>query len=125
MPGRSRSVTALTVYALLVVGYLMLPIAVVILFSFNAPEGRFNYVWEGFTLDNWVNWNAVLGIQDALITSLEVGLLATVVATALGTLIAMAIVRHRFAGVGRRTCSSSCRCRRRRSSSVRRCSRSS
>ena len=91
---------ALTVYALAVVGYLMLPIAVVILFSFNAPAGRFNYVWEGFTLDNWANWNDVLGIEDALITSIEVGLLATAVATALGTLMAMAIVRHHFVGRG-------------------------
>jgi spermidine/putrescine transport system permease protein len=91
---------ALTVYALLVVGYLMLPIAVVILFSFNKPTGRFNYVWEQFTFDNWAHWNAVLGIQDAIVTSLEVGLLATVVATALGTLIAMAIVRHHFVGRG-------------------------
>jgi spermidine/putrescine transport system permease protein len=91
---------ALTVYALLAVGYLMLPIAVVILFSFNKPAGRFNYVWDEFTFDNWLNWNAVLGIQDAIVTSLEVGLLATVVATALGTLIAIAIVRHRFVGRG-------------------------
>jgi len=91
---------ALTVYALLVVAYLMLPIAVVILFSFNKPTGRFNYVWEQFTFDNWVHWNAVLGIQDAIITSLEVGLLATVVATALGTLMAIAIVRHHFVGRG-------------------------
>ena len=91
---------ALTVYALLVIGYLMLPIAVVILFSFNKPAGRFNYVWEEFTLDNWANWNAVLGIQDAIVTSLQVGLLATVVATALGTLIALAIVRHHFTGRG-------------------------
>jgi spermidine/putrescine transport system permease protein len=91
---------ALTVYALLVIGYLMLPIAVVILFSFNKPAGRFNYVWEEFTLDNWANWNAVLGIQDAIVTSLQVGLLATIVATALGTLIAMAIVRHHFTGRG-------------------------
>ena len=91
---------ALAVYALLVVGYLMLPIAVVILFSFNHPTGRFNYIWNEFTFDNWINWNSVLGIQDAIITSLEVGLLATVVATALGTLIAMAIVRHHFVGRG-------------------------
>jgi spermidine/putrescine transport system permease protein len=91
---------ALTVYALLVIAYLMLPIAVVILFSFNNPTGRFNYVWEEFTFDNWINWNSVLGIQDAIITSLEVGLLATTVATALGVLIAMAIVRHRFVGRG-------------------------
>jgi len=91
---------ALTVYALLVVGYLMLPIAVVILFSFNKPTGRFNYVWEEFTFDNWIHWNSVLGIQDAVVTSLEVGLVSTVVATALGTFIALAIVRHRFVGRG-------------------------
>jgi spermidine/putrescine transport system permease protein len=91
---------SLTVYAVLVCIYLMLPIAVVILFSFNAPKGRFNYVWEGFTLDNWVNWNSVLGIQDALVTSLEVGLLATLLATVLGTLMAMGIVRYRFRGKG-------------------------
>jgi len=91
---------SLTVYAFLVVAYLMLPIAVVIMFSFNAPAGRFNYVWEGFTFDNWKNWNSVLGIQEAVVRSLEIGFLATIVATALGTLIAMAIVRHRFMGRG-------------------------
>ncbi|MBM2822967.1 MAG: transporter permease [Thermoleophilia bacterium] len=89
---------ALTVYALLAVGYLMLPIAVVILFSFNAPKGRFNYIWQGFTLDNWINWDSVLGIREAVITSIQVGLLATVIATALGTMIALAIVRHQFLG---------------------------
>ena len=55
---------ALTVYAFLAVAYLMLPIAVVILFSFNAPKGRFNYIWEGFTLDNWIHWDAILGIRS-------------------------------------------------------------
>jgi spermidine/putrescine transport system permease protein len=89
---------ALTVYALLAVGYLMLPIAVVILFSFNHPTGRFNYIWHSFTLDNWVHWNSVLGIQSAVVTSLEVAALATLVATVLGTMIALAIVRHRFIG---------------------------
>jgi spermidine/putrescine transport system permease protein len=89
---------ALTVYAVLVVGYLMLPIAVVILFSFNHPTGRFNYVWNSFTFENWIHWNAPLGIQGAIVTSLEVAALATTVATILGTLIALAIVRHRFHG---------------------------
>jgi spermidine/putrescine transport system permease protein len=88
----------LTVYALLIVAYLMLPIAVVILFSFNKPKGRFNYVWQEFTIDNWINWDKVQGIRDAVITSLQIGFLSTLVATALGTLIAMAIVRHRFVG---------------------------
>ena len=91
---------ALTVYALLAIAYLMLPIAVVILFSFNDPAGRFNYVWSGFTLDQWTNWDAPLGLRDALMTSLEIGILATIVATALGTLMAMAIVRHQFRGRG-------------------------
>jgi spermidine/putrescine transport system permease protein len=90
----------LTVYALLVVAYLMLPIAVVILFSFNAPKGRFNYVWQGFTFDNWIHWDSVLGISSAIQTSLELAALATVVATAIGTLMAMGIVRHQFAGRG-------------------------
>jgi spermidine/putrescine transport system permease protein len=89
---------ALTAYAVLVVGYLMFPIAVVILFSFNHPTGRFNYVWNTFTFDNWIHWNAVLGIEGAVKTSLEVAALATVVATAIGTLMAMAIVRHQFVG---------------------------
>jgi spermidine/putrescine transport system permease protein len=91
---------ALTAYSLLVVGYLMLPIAVVILFSFNQPAGRFNYVWQEFTFDNWLEWDAVLGLRDAVVTSLLVGLLATVIATALGTLMALAIVRHDFRGRG-------------------------
>ena len=89
---------ALTVYAFLAVAYLMLPIAVVILFSFNAPTGRFNYIWEGFTLDNWIHWDAVLGIRSSVIKSIEIGILSTLVATILGTLIALAIVRHRFVG---------------------------
>jgi spermidine/putrescine transport system permease protein len=91
---------ALTAYALLMVAYLLIPIAVVILFSFNAPKGRFNYVWQGFTLDNWQHWDAILGIRSAIVTSLEIGLLSTFVATILGTLIALAIVRHRFVGRG-------------------------
>ena len=90
----------LTVYAVGVVAYLMLPIAVVILFSFNHPTGNFNYVWNTFTFDNWIHWNSVLGIQSAIETSLEIATLATFVATALGTLIALAIVRHRFVGLG-------------------------
>ena len=90
----------LTGYAMLAFGYLLLPIAVVILFSFNDPAGRFNYTWQAFTLDNWWNWDAVPGIRDALVTSLEIGILSTVVATALGTLVALAIVRHRFRGRG-------------------------
>jgi spermidine/putrescine transport system permease protein len=90
----------LPAYAVLAFCYLLLPIAVVIAFSFNAPSGRYNYVWEGFTLDNWIHWNDPPGIQSAVAKSLEIGIVSTIVATALGTLVALAIVRHRFRGRG-------------------------
>jgi spermidine/putrescine transport system permease protein len=88
----------LTAYALLAFAYLLVPIAVVIMFSFNHPEGRFNYVWQGFTWDNWRHWDAVPGLSSALVNSLEIAAIASVCATALGTLIALALVRHSFHG---------------------------
>ena len=91
---------ALTVYSLLFFAYLMLPIGVVIAFSFNNPKGRFNYTWQGFTFNNWRNWDGVPGIQSAIELSLEIALLASLVATALGTLIALALVRYGFRGRG-------------------------
>jgi spermidine/putrescine transport system permease protein len=90
----------LTVYAALALAYLMLPIAVVVLFSFNDPAGRFNYTWQGFTLDNWKNPFGVPGLGEAMRASLEIAALASVAATALGTLIALALVRYRFRGRG-------------------------
>lgn len=90
----------LTVYAALAFAYLLLPIAVVIAFSFNAPSGRYNYVWEGFTFDNWIHWDAPPGIRSAVVKSLEIGIVSTIAATVLGTLLALAIVRHRFRGRG-------------------------
>ncbi len=91
---------ALTGYALLAFAYLLLPIAVVIVFSFNDPAGRFNYTWQGFTLDNWINWNGVPGLVDAMSLSLQIAAISAVVSTVLGTLIALALVRHGFRGRG-------------------------
>ena len=76
--------------------YLLLPIGVVIAFSFNQPVGKFNYTWNKFTFDNWRYWNGVPGIQSAIVLSLEIALLASVIATVLGTLIALALVRYGF-----------------------------
>lgn len=91
---------ALTAYAVLAFIYLLLPIGVVIAFSFNDPKGRFNYVWQGFTLDNWRNWDAVPGLRDAMVLSLQVALVSSLLATALGTLIALALTRYAFRGRG-------------------------
>ena len=90
----------LTVYACLAFVYLMLPIAIVIAFSFNDPAGRYNYTWSGFTWDNWRNWDGVPGLRGAMVLSLEIALIASIVATALGTLIALALVRYGFRGRG-------------------------
>ena len=90
----------LTVYALLALVYLLLPIGVVIAFSFNRPAGRFNYTWQQFTLDNWRNPLGVPGLQSALELSLEIAALSSIAATALGTLIALALVRYSFRGRG-------------------------
>jgi spermidine/putrescine transport system permease protein len=90
----------LTAYALIAFTYLLLPVAVVIAFSFNHPRGRFNYTWQGFTFDNWINWDAVPGLRSAIELSLEIAVISSVVATVLGTFIALALVRYRFRGRG-------------------------
>jgi len=88
----------LSAYAVLALAYLFLPIAVVVLFSFNNPRGRFNYTWEGFTFKNWTNPFGFPGLSAALKVSIEIALLSSLFATALGTLIALALVRYRFKG---------------------------
>jgi spermidine/putrescine transport system permease protein len=90
----------LTAYAIFAFAYLLVPIAVVIAFSFNNPPGRYNYTWHGFTLDQWKNWDGVPALKDAMILSLEIALVASVIATVLGTLIALALVRYGFRGRG-------------------------
>jgi spermidine/putrescine transport system permease protein len=91
---------ALTVYALLAFVYLLVPVAVVVAFSFNNPKGRFNYTWQGFTLNNWIHWDAVPGIRSAIEISLEIAAISSVCATILGSLIALALVRYGFRGRG-------------------------
>jgi spermidine/putrescine transport system permease protein len=90
----------LTLWSVLFFGYLVLPIAVVAVFSFNAPKGRFNFQWEHFTFSNWTHWNAIPGIQSAVQLSLEIAVIASILATALGTLLALALVRYGFRGRG-------------------------
>jgi spermidine/putrescine transport system permease protein len=90
----------LTVYSFLFFAYLLLPIAIVVVFSFNHPSGKFNYIWQGFTWDNWLHWDGVPGIRSAIFLSIEIALVASVVATALGTMIALALVRYGFRGRG-------------------------
>jgi spermidine/putrescine transport system permease protein len=78
--------------------YTFVPVAVVIAMSFNESPSRRVYRFGRFTWDNWINLCAPDGLCPAILRSLEIGLLATLAATIIGTLMAFALVRHRFAG---------------------------
>jgi spermidine/putrescine transport system permease protein len=78
--------------------YLLIPIGVILVFSFNDPRGRFNFIWQEFSLDAWKHPFAVQGVGDALETSLQIAALSTIGATILGTLTALALVRYEFKG---------------------------
>jgi spermidine/putrescine transport system permease protein len=78
--------------------FLFLPILVIIVFSFNKPAGKFNYTWQGFTLENWANPFKYPALTQALKMSLSVAAVSTAIALVLGTLVAIALVRQRFRG---------------------------
>ncbi len=96
--GRRLLNQSLNVYAALVLIYLLLPIAIILLFSFNDTKSRFNFVWQGFTLKSWKNPFAYHDLAQALVTSLKVAALSTIIATILGTMMALALVRYTFRG---------------------------
>jgi spermidine/putrescine transport system permease protein len=76
--------------------FMLLPNAVILVMSFNSPVGKYDYVWNKFSLQAWAHPCATQELCTSMGLSLRIGLIATVVATALGTMIAFAMVRHRF-----------------------------
>jgi spermidine/putrescine transport system permease protein len=86
----------LNLYAAIALIYLLMPIFVIILFSFNDTHSRFNFTWQGFTLKHWEQPFASEGLTDAMQNSLEIAALATIGATILGTMMAIALVRYQF-----------------------------
>ena len=90
----------LPMFTLFAIGYLLIPIAVMIVFSFNKPEGKFNYAWNEFSLEGWLHPFDWPGLPQAVVTSLVIAVLATIFATILGTLIGLALTRYRFRGRG-------------------------
>ena len=86
---------------LLVLVYTFVPIAVVVLMSFNDnSKSRNVYRFQEFTLSNWTNLCGPNDLCSSVGLSIGIAALATVVATILGTLAAFALVRHRFRGRG-------------------------
>jgi len=88
----------LKIYTAIVLAYLFLPIGVMILFGFNDTKGRFNFTWQGFTLRWYRHLFAVPDLGTALRNSLVIAVVSTIIATALGTGIALALTRYDFRG---------------------------
>lgn len=84
--------------AIAVLVYLFIPILIVAVLSFNQPDGRFNTSWNAFSFEAWANLCAVPGVCSSFVTSIQIGLIATLIGTLLGTMIAFALVRYRFRG---------------------------
>jgi spermidine/putrescine transport system permease protein len=100
-PRRRWTRFVLPAYVVLVLLVTLVPIAVMVLYGFNqAPSDRLTFAWNGFTLDWYARLFEVSDLTDALMHSLEIASLSTLIATALGTPAALALARYRFRGRG-------------------------
>jgi len=91
---------ALPIYAGLAVAYMLIPIVVIAVFSFGAtPKGKLTFgLGDGFTTEYWTSAFSLPELNEALATSIRLAAFSTVIATAIGTLMAIALVRHTFRG---------------------------
>ncbi|MGN6273228.1 MAG: ABC transporter permease [Protaetiibacter sp.] len=83
------------IYSIVALVIMMIPIAYTIVFSFNEAR-RTNIVWRSFTFDNWLSVCDDPRVCESFGNSILVGVVATIAATTLGTMIAIAIVRYTF-----------------------------
>ena len=92
----------LNIFAAFAVLYLLVPIIVVALFSFgDTPRGKLTFTLDdGFTLEYWKDAFKITELNDALVTSLKLAAETTVIATVIGTLMAIGLVRYQFRGRG-------------------------
>jgi len=84
----------------LVIGWLSLPIIVMIVFGFNNTTGKFNFTWQGFTLRWYQQLFVIPDLTNALINSITISIIVTILATILGTMMGLALGRYRFRGSG-------------------------
>jgi spermidine/putrescine transport system permease protein len=89
---------AIVIYGVIAILYMLIPIGLIIVFSFNDPAGKFNFTWQGFTLSNWAHPFQISELTNALTLSLRLAALATLISTVFGTMVALALVRYDFFG---------------------------
>jgi spermidine/putrescine transport system permease protein len=87
-------------YTWVIIGWLVLPVLVMIAFGFNDTPGRYNQTWDGFTFKWYTRVFALDELTQALVISLVVAVVTMLVAGALGTGIGYALGRYRFRGSG-------------------------
>ena len=88
----------LPAYSWLIIAYLVFPIAVMIVYSFNQVTTglpQVSFAWNGFTFKWYQHWNGVPGLTSSFWLSIRLAVLSTVLSTVLGTLLALALVRYR------------------------------
>ncbi len=81
--------------------YLLVPIAFMVVYSFNQSHSalpQVTFKWQGFTTQWYREWNGIPGLGDAFFLSIKLALAATVISATLGTLLALSLVRYRFRG---------------------------
>jgi spermidine/putrescine transport system permease protein len=84
--------------AVLIFAFLIAPNLVMLVFSFNQPLNKYNFVWNKFSLNAWHHPCASADMCTSIQTSVSIALIATIGATILGTMVAFAMMRHRFKG---------------------------
>jgi spermidine/putrescine transport system permease protein/putrescine transport system permease protein len=83
----------LRLFTLLFFVFMFAPIALVVLFSFNSTRSLQNF--DGFSLQWYERFFQSESLRDSLIASIQIAAVTTLVATALGTLLAYGLVRAR------------------------------
>jgi spermidine/putrescine transport system permease protein len=96
---RPRSAVILGAFTWLVILYTLIPIIVMMIFSFNqTPNGRVTFHWYGATTTWYRHIFEISDLTTALVHSFEVAIGSTVISILIGVPMAMALARHRFLG---------------------------
>jgi spermidine/putrescine transport system permease protein len=95
-----RKISGLHAYTLVLIAWLILPIAIMILFGFNDTRSKQNFEWQGFTLKWYRHLFDKSDLTTAVVNSLTIALLSTLITTVLGTFAGLALGRYRFRGKG-------------------------
>jgi spermidine/putrescine transport system permease protein len=97
-PRRRWTRFLLPAYSWLIIAYLVFPIAVMVLYSFNQVTTglpQVSFAWNGFTFRWYQQWNGVPGLTSSFWLSIRLAVASTLLSTVVGTLLALALVRYR------------------------------